>query len=151
MQIKPLTKQVITNERWLEIQFYFFCRKIVFHTKTIYPLNNLISGLNYNKKYNETVLHNVVTDFFIFKNHAPHLVELVILHEAHPTYLSRILIRSLTKVKDAEIDKALRTIRRNKLNITSLHSLYPPEVHTNILLFFRAVRNISLGGILPNV
>lgn len=131
------------NRRWLEIRFYLFCRNISAKTQSLNCINQLISGANYNKTYDETLLHDFITDVFVFKRNTPHILELIILNDAFPERLRIKQIKALTKASDEEINKAIYCLRKEQLSLKSLTPKYPKEVQQAIIAFFYSLQNLN--------
>lgn len=131
------------NKRWLECAFFLFCLNIIRPTKDPKYLLQLITGANFTQKYNDLILHDLVTDFFILKKNRPHLLELIILREKHPNAITINKIKQLTKQTNADIERAIYAIRKNKLSIKTLSPKYNTETHSAIQIFFKQIQNIK--------
>lgn len=132
------------TKRYDEIMFFFYCRNIIYQTKTITKLHELIKLLSFTNLYKPDILVDVTIDMFVKKNNIPLLLECVILHDYYPNTMKAYHVRSQFKITQTQLDRAINVIRRNNLTPQTIRPAYPNEVHEAITGFKKTLRKVQV-------
>ena len=128
--------------RLTEIQFYFFCRKIIFYTdmslKTLIELVDLLSFTNY---YNCDIIKNTINDMFVKQKGTPTLLECVVLKDKNKA-LKNEDIRQQFKITQKDIERAFDKACELGIMFKTPNPKFSTEVYENIKGFRKALNKI---------
>lgn len=128
--------------RLTEIQFYFFCRKIIYYsgatTKAIISLIDLLTFTNY---YDKDILIDIVTQMFVKQKGAPTLIECVVL-AAKGKDIKYKDIRNLFKVSQRDIERTFDKACELDLMYKTPDPKFSKEAYENIKGFQKAIDKI---------
>lgn len=128
--------------RLAEIQFFFFCRKIIYHTdKSIKVISDMIDLFSFTNYYDSAILKDTVKAMFVKQKGTPTLLECVVLR-----YKDKSLryedIRQQFQVDQRAIEREFDKACELGLMYKTPNPKFSIDVYNSIIGFKKAINKI---------